>query len=337
MRIRPWSLLALALLALTQPSCATMGLTPLQDSMPSARAGLLPEYRLFYDALVDDGDWTLIEPFGYVFRPYGNVAGWRPYQYGYWAPSDVYGWVWISSEPYGWATYHYGEWFFDRYQGWVWIPGLDWGPAWVAWEETPDYIGWAPMSPAGYGTEPVPGGAFVYVAAAELAATDLQTRARTKDQIGEQLGIPRPLENAVERDGVRFNAGPKFDVIERRAGPLQRVEIEALLPGVGPAARARARPDRPTPATKPATRSAPDGTGAEIATVEAMRRAAEESARAARSVTERHAAPPPIVGLLRRAAKPESASRQNPGEAAPPGHPRTSGHAPAAADSTKQR
>jgi hypothetical protein len=98
MRIRSWSLLTLTLLALTQLSCATIGLTPLQDSMPAARAGLSPEYRLFYDALQDYGDWTLIEPFGYVFRPYGNASSWRPYQYGYWAPSDVYGWVWISGE-----------------------------------------------------------------------------------------------------------------------------------------------------------------------------------------------------------------------------------------------
>ncbi len=333
MRIRSRSLLALTLLALTQLSCATIGLTPLQDSMPAARAGLSPEYRLFYDALQDYGDWTLIEPFGYLFRPYGNVEGWRPYQCGYWAPSDVYGWVWISAEPYGWATYHYGEWFFDRYQGWVWMPGLDWGPAWVSWEETPDYIGWAPMSPAGYGPGLVPGGAYVYVPTAELPATDVQTRARTKDQIGEQLGSPRPIENPVERDGIRFNAGPRFDVIERRSGPLRRVKIEDLLPDGGPVTKSGGSPDRPPAPTspsvrRPGSRSAPTGTAEDTTTVEAMRRAAEEAARSARSVTGRNTAPPPSIGVLRRTAKHGTA----PGEG-----PRKPGRDQAGADSTRPR
>jgi len=345
MRVRSWSLLAIVPLALAQLSCATIGLTPLQDSMPAARAGLLPEYRLFYDALQDYGDWTLIEPFGYVFRPYGNVAGWRPYQYGYWAPSDVYGWVWISGEPYGWATYHYGEWIYDRYQGWVWIPGLDWGPAWVSWEETPDYIGWAPMSPPGYDSGLVPGGLFTYVPTAELPATDVETRIRTKDQIGERLGPPQPVENPVERDGVRFNAGPKFEVIERRSGPLPRVKIADLLPGTGPATRPGAGPDRPAAsppprppaATKHGTRPGTDGPADEAAAVEAMRRAAEESARSARSVTERNAAPPPSIGVVRRLAKPEPAPRERTGEATPPERPHKSDRAPAEADSAKQR
>jgi hypothetical protein len=324
MRIRSCSLLALTLLALTQISCATVGLTPLQDSMPAARAGLSPEYRLFYDALEDYGDWTLIEPVGYVFRPYGNAAGWRPYQYGYWAPSDVYGWVWISAEPYGWATYHYGEWFFDRFQGWVWMPGLDWGPAWVSWEETPDYIGWAPISPAGYDSGLVPGGLYTYVPTSELATTDVQTRTRTKDQIGEKLGSPQRIENPRERDGIRFNAGPRFDAIERRSGPLSRVKIEELLPDGGPATRPRARP-------------APAGAAGDTTTVEATKRAAEEVARAARSVTGKNTVPPPSIGMLRRTAKPGTAPGEKLREAATRERARKSGRAPAGADSTKQR
>lgn len=324
MRIRSCCLLALALLAMTQLSCATVGLTPLQDSMPAARAGLSPEYRLFYDALEDYGDWTLIEPFGYVFRPYMNAAGWRPYQYGYWAPSDVYGWVWISAEPYGWATYHYGEWFFDRFQGWVWMPGLDWGPAWVSWEETPDYIGWAPMSASGYDSGLVPGGLYTYVATAELPATDVQTRTRTKDQIGEKLGTPQRIENLLEVGGVRFNAGPRFDVVERRSGPLSRVKIEELLPGG----------DR---VTKPNVRPAPAGTAGDTTAVEATKRAAEEAARSARTVTGMNTAPPPSIGVLRRTAKPGTAPGEKPREATPRERSRKPGRAPAGADSTNQR
>lgn len=324
MRIRSWSLLAIVLVALAQLSCATIGLTPLPDSMPAARAGLLPEYRLFYDALQDYGDWTLIEPFGYVFRPYGNTAGWRPYQYGYWAPSDVYGWVWISVEPYGWATYHYGEWFFDRYQGWVWMPGLDWGPAWVSWEESPDYIGWAPMFPASYDPGLIPGGGYTYVPTGQLSSTDLQTRTRTKVQIGETLGATKPIENLVERDGIRFNAGPKFDVIERHTGPLARVKIEDLLSGDGPV-------------TKPGARPTPAGTAAGATVVEEMKRAAEEAARSARSVTGRSTSPPPSIGLVRRPAKHGTAPGEKPPATAPQERTREPGRDRAEADSTKQR
>ena len=71
--------LALATVALLQLSCAAAGLQSVQPTMPAARAALLPEYRLFYDALVDYGDWVLIEPYGYVFRPNINFVAWSPY------------------------------------------------------------------------------------------------------------------------------------------------------------------------------------------------------------------------------------------------------------------
>src|SRR5213594_1639971 len=89
------------LLALVQLSCAVSGnLTPVQSSMPAARAGLRPEYRVFYDELIDYGDWKLIEPYGFVFRPRTRFQTWSPYYDGFWSPSDSYGWVWVSGEPY---------------------------------------------------------------------------------------------------------------------------------------------------------------------------------------------------------------------------------------------
>ena len=145
MNVRPLLPYALALAALTQLSCAAAGLQPLPRSQPAERIGLLPEYRVFYDALQGTGDWVFIQPFGYVFRPDVNFITWRPYENGFWAPSDLYGWTWISAEPFGWATYHYGRWLYDRYYGWVWKPGLDWGPAWVAWQLNGDYAGWSPL------------------------------------------------------------------------------------------------------------------------------------------------------------------------------------------------
>ncbi len=249
MNVRRWCLVALLLPLFALTSCATVGsLSPDPDPMPAARASLAPEYRMFYDALQDYGDWTLIEPYGYVFRPFNNVIGWRPYEQGYWAPSDLYGWVWISAEPYGWATYHYGNWVYDSYEGWVWIPGADWAPAWVSWQQSDSYVGWAPSFPSGYSTSSIPGGAYVYVPTGDLANTDLATKVQTREQVGaERLGTPQPVVHVVERGGVRFNAGPSFEDYERRFGPLPRVKIEDA-----PASRPGTKAPAGEPATAPA-------------------------------------------------------------------------------------
>lgn len=308
MRIRPRTLLALALLALAQLSCATAALTPENESMPAARLALPAEQRVFYDALQGYGDWQLIEPLGHVFRPYDSDEYWHPYLYGYWAPSETYGWVWISSEPYGWATYHYGLWYYDDYQGWVWIPGDDWGPAWVSWVMTDDYVGWAPLLPPGYSPETAPGGGYLYVTISSLAAPDLPRRARTSAQVGVALGTPVVVDNPRRQDGVVFNAGPALGMIERRAGPLPRVGLEDLSPA-------------------PARVSAPAGS---------VRRSGEEAAQRARSVVERGAVPPATVGVLRPDLRRESARRAPP-DAPPVARPRPAAPREAAPDSTKRR
>jgi hypothetical protein len=337
MRIRSWSLIALALLALAQLSCATAGLTPEMESMPAARAGLPFEYRLFYDALEGHGDWLLIEPIGYVFRPYDADEYWHPDLYGYWAPSEWYGWVWISSEPYGWATYHYGEWYYDDFQGWVWIPGSEWGPAWVSWVATPDYVGWAPLSPPGLPSDRVPGGPFLYVRMSEFPAADLSQQVRAQAQIGDALGTPLPVDNLRQRDGVTFNAGPPFGLIERRVGPLQRVKLEDLPVASGGPARAAARRARPGPEAGPAaSRSAPRASE-DAARVEAVRRAAEAEAQQTRSITQGNAPPPRRVGLVRPEVKRGDARARRPDEPSRAEPPRPDRPAGAGADSTRPR
>jgi hypothetical protein len=315
MRNRQRSRLVLVLLALTQLSCATAALVPGEESMPAARLSLPVEQRVFYDALEGYGDWLLIEPLGFVFRPFDSDESWHPYLHGYWAPSAMYGWVWISGEPYGWATYHYGAWYHDDYQGWVWIPDDDWGPAWVAWAMSDDYVGWAPLPPRGYAPELAPGGGFLYVPLSSLAATDLPRRARTAAQLGVALGTPVAVEDLRERDGVVFNAGPPFALVERRAGPLTRVTLEDLAPAADGAPPAAARPGRHAPARGPGA----SGPAAPV------RRSGEEAARQARSVTERGAAPPPVVGVLRPDLRREAA------------RPLPAGPRPAGPDSTPRR
>ena len=72
---------------------------------------------------------------------------WRPYSQGYWSYTDDYGWYWVSDEPFAWAVFHYGRWTYDEDDGWIWIPDTEWGPAWVTWRWSDDYVGWAPLGP----------------------------------------------------------------------------------------------------------------------------------------------------------------------------------------------
>lgn len=117
---------------------------------PRAQADTEVSLNLFYDNLSTQGDWIEVTDYGYCFQPNVAVsnADWRPYSDGYWAYTDV-GWTWVSYEDFGWATYHYGRWAnLDSY-GWVWVPGYEWAPAWVSWRTGGDYVGWAPLPPAG--------------------------------------------------------------------------------------------------------------------------------------------------------------------------------------------
>ena len=74
--------------------------------MSAAKMGLPPATRVFHDELEPYGDWVLIEPYGYVFRPDVNTVAWRPYEHGWWDPSDVFGWFWNSDCRFGGRTYH---------------------------------------------------------------------------------------------------------------------------------------------------------------------------------------------------------------------------------------
>jgi hypothetical protein len=224
-------LLAAATLALLA-SCASVGVTPSSQPMPAARAGLPPDYRIFYDALEGMGDWVLVEPLGWVFRPDVNFVAWKPYERGFWTWNDWYGWVWISEEPFGWATYHYGRWFYDDFQGWLWMPGLTWGPAWVAWARNGDYVGWAALPPRGgptsegypQGTPPL--GGWNFVPMGEMAGSDLVSRLADREQSRELLAQAKPVVRMVERDGAQLNMGPPVEAVEKVAGvAMPRTEI----------------------------------------------------------------------------------------------------------------
>lgn len=260
-------------------SCAAANLQPLPRSEPAARAGLRPEFRLFYDALQEYGEWTPIEPYGYVFRPSVSYIGWEPYEFGYWAPTDLYGWVWVSSEPWGWATYHYGRWMFDRFEGWVWLPGIDWGPAWVTWNLADDYVGWAPMlahtQAADLKADP-----WHYVSIDALGSTDLRSKTVTRTQLGARVHDIERIENVTDLNGVKINRGPALELIERKRGPLVRAEVREVNP-VG-----EWRPSAKEPKTPPGV-------------LEATRRAAEDAAHQAQRDVDAKAFAPSELRIIR--------------------------------------
>lgn len=238
--------LAALALAATSLSCAVTGggespgpgTAYVSRSMPAARAALPPAFRVFYDELAEHGDWVLIEPYGFVFRPRVNFVAWRPYLDGWWQPSDHYGWVWISDEPFGWVTYHYGNWFWDRFQGWVWAPGYDWGPAWVAWVSADDWYGWAPLGPAGYDDYGRwPGGVFTYVPARALAATGLDRAPQFVTTVAPKAASLEPVLDLGNEDGVAFPRGPSFERIARamnaRVEPAPLTLARPTLEGAG--------------------------------------------------------------------------------------------------------
>ncbi|MBP1628016.1 MAG: Ribonuclease [Holophagaceae bacterium] len=109
------------------------------------------EIRPYAEELSGNGDWVYVdETQSYCWRPRGVPQDWRPYWRGRWA-SYPGGMTWVSDEPWGYVTHHYGRWGWSLSLGWYWIPGIQYSPAWVAWQNSDAYFGWAPL---GYADQP---------------------------------------------------------------------------------------------------------------------------------------------------------------------------------------
>lgn len=112
---------------------------------------LPPELRAYSYDLESNGRWVQVPEYGYVWTPTVVVStSWTPYREGRWTwRGGEY--VWIASEPWGWAPYHYGRWSFFARIGWCWVPPVRgevyWGPGYVGWVRTADYVAWVPLAP----------------------------------------------------------------------------------------------------------------------------------------------------------------------------------------------
>ncbi len=99
----------------------------------------------------NSGRWVQVPEYGNVWTPtVGIGASWSPYREGrwIWRGGDY---VWVAYEPWGWAPYHYGRWSFAASIGWFWVPpargAVYWGPGYVGWVRTADYVAWVPLAP----------------------------------------------------------------------------------------------------------------------------------------------------------------------------------------------
>jgi hypothetical protein len=168
----------------------------------------------FQAALEPYGHWEQHGRWGDVWVPEGRPDGWRPYTVGHWVYTDDWGWYWVSDgdeEDWGWVTYHYGRWLRDRDIGWFWVPSDEWGPAWVDWRQSDEYVGWAPAPPesvvSDYDDDPTYW-SFVpprYVTASRLNTYYLPPN-RTDVIIRDTVVVNRTV--LISRDRSRFAVNP---------------------------------------------------------------------------------------------------------------------------------
>ena len=125
---------------------AMTALSPFAASNSVAGVSVGFSVSMFNGPLSQCGYWVDRAPYGRCWHPAYVSSSWRPYCNGYWMWTDD-GWYWVSDEPWAWACYHYGRWAYDSYYGWIWVPDTVWGPSWVAWRSSDEYVGWAPLSP----------------------------------------------------------------------------------------------------------------------------------------------------------------------------------------------
>lgn len=101
------------------------------------------------------GRWVNVESYGTAWIP-GDVGSvWSPYSVGRWCYRPMYGWTWVSYEPWGWLPYHYGRWYRSSLHGWCWLPGPSfgfnfWSPGLVTFYNGPGWVSWCPLGPGDY-------------------------------------------------------------------------------------------------------------------------------------------------------------------------------------------
>ena len=215
----------------------------------------------FYDSLLPYGNWIYLTGYGLCWQPtvYMRDHSWRPYfDRGRWLYSDS-GWYWQSDYTWGWAAFHYGRWFRDSGHGWVWHPDRVWGPSWVAWRQSGEYAGWAPLPPAavfapGIGFSfhhqavtasfdfGLPGGLFAFIPVERFADYAPSRYVASGDQASRLFRESHVLAGMAVSNGHVQNQGLSPQLVDERAGEhIRRVVIQTTR---GTDANGKVLPDR---------------------------------------------------------------------------------------------
>jgi hypothetical protein len=100
----------------------------------------------FKSILAAYGTWGTHDKYGDIWVPTVTPQGWHPYPACQWVYTKN-GWYFNDSTPWGSIVHHYGRWSNDPQIGWFWVPDQDWSPGWVAWRQSDQWVGWAPLPP----------------------------------------------------------------------------------------------------------------------------------------------------------------------------------------------
>ncbi|MBV9963745.1 MAG: hypothetical protein JO072_16000 [Parafilimonas sp.] len=176
-------------------------------------------FSIFYNSLKPYGHWVNHGSYGQVWV--SNTRGFTPYSTGgHWAYTD-YGWTWVSDYDWGWAPFHYGRWAHESSMGWYWVPGYEWGPAWVAWRNSNDYYGWAPLSPGlsisvGIGSyNAIPNDRWVFAPHRYITSPYISRYYAPRTQNVTIIRRTTIVNNVTVRNNVHYAAGPRREDVER--------------------------------------------------------------------------------------------------------------------------
>jgi Family of unknown function (DUF6600) len=137
--VRCCRILSIALLfGILPPNCVTVA---------SAQAPAPSQADPVRTLLSQYGNFVQHPKYGEAWVPTAVPTGWHPYPPCHWVNTKQYGWYYNDETRWGQVVHHYGRWTHDAQFGWIWVSGSEFSPAWVLWRTSPQWIGWAPLSP----------------------------------------------------------------------------------------------------------------------------------------------------------------------------------------------
>ena len=131
-------LIASAIMSASPPAQAQSAPPPQgQEQVSSDVRAVLSQY----------GSFVQHQKYGEVWIPSVTPPNWHPYPPCHWVNSRQYSWYYDDKTPWGAIVHHYGRWAYEDTVGWFWVPGAEFGPGWVMWRTSPQWVGWAPTPP----------------------------------------------------------------------------------------------------------------------------------------------------------------------------------------------